>query len=293
MRGAMLAEWIRLRGRRDLWFAAVAGILAAGFFFISSYFSSIGHLEFSSSSAMSGALEGEAAALRAPFAFPQSLLTVLDGAWPATLAAAYLGFATVGAEFALGTVRPSLIAARSRRVFLGARCLALLVISAAILVAITLLGALLPVVLTPFGGPMPSVPWPSIPGLAGELGARLLAALALASLGTCFALLTRSLIAGTLATIVYLLFEAILVSSTRSGSLAIVGQLSLSGSTTSVIENAHRVAGAVLPVDESARLVLQAQPLVAPVVSLAVALGWIAALLIVSFAAFDRTDVTD
>jgi ABC-type transport system involved in multi-copper enzyme maturation permease subunit len=210
-----------------------------------------------------------------------------------SLAAAYLAFATVGSEFTFGTIRPSLIVAPSRRVFLASRCLVLVGLVVAGGLALVVAGALLPAILGLVSGRMPSVPLVPATGLGVELLARMLAAGAFASVGLFFAVATRSLIGATLATLVYLLLETIVSSSTRSGGLAWIGQITVSGSTTAVIEAAHRGAGGVLPVDEVAQLALLAEPVIDPLVSLAVALGWIAALVVISLVVFERVDVTD
>jgi ABC-type transport system involved in multi-copper enzyme maturation permease subunit len=293
MRAAIVADWIRVRGRRDVWIALAGVSAAAALIFLSSFLTSVAHLEFGPGTPVEITLGPEAAALRAPFAFPQSVLTILAGTWPLSLAAAYLGFATVGAEFAFGTIRPSLIMAESRRVFLGARCLVLLGLIVALGFAILLLGLVLPLTASLLKGPMPEVPSPPPLGVAAEYGARVLAAFAFASVGIFFAVTTRSLIGGTSATLLYVLLEAIIGSNFRSGSLAFIGQLSMTGSTTAVIDNAHRVAGGVLPVDEVERIALEAPPVIDPALSLVVAFGWVAALLAASFVILDRADITD
>jgi len=114
-----------------------------------------------------------------------------------------------------------------------------------------------------------------------------------AALGALVAVATRSITAATALTPTILLVEAVVSSSVRSGPLGWIADFSPTGATNAVIENAHRVAGAVPPIDEVARIALATPPAVPPVISLVVAPGWLAALLAAAFGVFERSDITD
>lgn len=294
MNGALRAEWLRLRRRPDVWFAVAAVVGLTAFAFFSSYLASIDHgVTGVDLDTLPPEVAAEAAAFRAPYALPQSVLTILAGSWPLGLAGAYLAFSTIGGEFSFGTIRPSLTTGLSRRTFLGARLIALGAIVVAMCGVVLVLGIALPIVLAVVGQDLPAVPAPSLGGLLGEAAARCLAAIVYVALGSLVAVLTRSITTATVMTLTILLVEAVVSSSVRSGPLRWIADYSPTDAANAVIDNAHRIAGAVPPVDDFARIALASPPAVPPLASLVVALGWLAGLLAAAFLVFERADITD
>lgn len=113
----------------------------------------------------------------------------------------------------------------------------------------------------------------------------------LVALGALVAVVTRSITTATVMTLTILLVEAVVSSSVRSGPLRWIADYSPTGAANAVIENAHRIAGAVPPVDDFARIELASPPAVPPLASLVVALGWLAGLLAGAFLVFERADI--
>ncbi len=290
--GALLADWVRWRSRWDLWFGALAAVGLSALFFAGSYLESIGHFGWGGSSFPPPGIDlpAEAAALRAPYAFPQSLVTVLAGTWPIALFAAYAGIATVGSEFAFGTIRTSLTAEPSPVVFLGARLTTLLVLLTALFGFVLALAALLPGLFALLGDRFPPVPAPSPVGLSAEIGARLLAAFGFAALGVFWTVVTRSLTSGTIVTVVQLVLESVLLSRPE---LNPIPAFTLTGATDEVVRLAHRIAGAVPPVSEVEQIALAPRSVLEPHVSLIVAGAWLVGLIVASIALLERADVTE
>ena len=233
----------------------------------------------------------ESIVLREPYAFPQSLLAVLAGAWPVPLACLFLGAATVGGDFGWGTIRTALLAWSDRTGWLVARLLSLAALAAFMLAAVLVVGALLPLVLIVAGEQLPAVDPPT--GLLVVVGAQLLVAIQYAALGVAGGLVARSLAGGFLLAGGYLLFDTALagLGAWSAAGLRAVPAFSFSGSGRGLIEAANRVSGAPPPLDESITGLLP--PLALPGwLSLVVVLVWLGALAALALVRLRRLDVT-
>ena len=292
--GLLQAEWLRLRRRPEVLLLAVLLPVAAGLLFIASFLDAIRAVGVGDGppTPILPEFRQWMAWLREPYAFPQSLLAVLDGAWPIPFACLFLGAATVGGDFGWGTIRTALLAWSDRTGWLVARLLSLAVLAAFMLAAVLVVGALLPLVLVVAGEQLPAVDPPT--GLLVVVGAQLLVAIQYAALGVAGGLVARSLAGGFLLAGGYLLFDTALagLGVWSTAGLRAVPAFSFSGSGRALIEAANRVSGAPPPLDESITGLLP--PLALPGwLSLVVVLVWLGALAALALVRLRRLDVTE
>ena len=292
MIGALRAERLRFLRRPDVWGAVLVVAGFAGGTLVASYLDAIGRVGVGVGPVPVGLppeIARGMALARQPFAFPQSLLTVLGGAWPIPFALALVALATIGGEFSWGTVRSSLLAGTSRTQFLAARFATLGVLAVLMLAIVFAIGALFPLILAVTGERLPVTPSVSLTGVLADYAARLLGILAYTSLGALLAVATRSMAAGALLGMAYLLTEAIGLGSAMwsTGPAGWIQNLSLGGSTQALIEAARRAAGELTLVDELRK------PFVPPLVSLVVVTLWVALPAVAAVASFRRMDITE
>lgn len=292
--GLLRAEWLRLRRRPEVLLLVTLVPVVAGLLFIASFLDAIRQV---------GVGDGPAAPipteilqlmtrLREPYAFPQSLLTVLVGAWPIPLACLFLGTATVGADFGWGTIRTALLAWGDRTGWLVARVLSLAAIAALLLATVLVVGTLLPLVLVVAGEDLPAVNPPT--GLLVVIGAHLLVAIQYAVLGVAGGLVARSLAGGFLLAAGYLLVDTSVagLGVWTTAGLRAVPALSFSGSGRVLIEAANRVSGAPPLLDPTAAASWP-PPALPSWLSLVVVLVWLGALTALALLRLRRLDVTE
>jgi hypothetical protein len=123
----------------------------------------------------------------------QSPFTILGSGLAPLIALILVASLATGDEFRFGTIRTSLLAASSRRRFLGARLISLFVLTAGLFVGLVLLGFILAIGLRVVGAEVAPTVAP-IDGAAGIgwLGAQILATFVLILLGTALTMLLRS-----------------------------------------------------------------------------------------------------
>jgi hypothetical protein len=229
MRALLHADWLRFRRRRDFWIIAIAVGVVAGISFISSYRSEaqdpppFNEAEYRQQTIDSGFLVGlppeeaagdlealvadaraneaqadldreaqQAIALQ-KYDVLQSPFTLIGSGIAPILALILIASLALGDEFRFGTVRTSLLAAGSRRRFLAARLISLLVLTASVFAALVLLGIILGVALRIVGAEVPAAVTAIDPGAGGAwLAAQVLATFVLILLGTALTVLLRS-----------------------------------------------------------------------------------------------------
>ncbi|HET6380167.1 MAG TPA: ABC transporter permease [candidate division Zixibacteria bacterium] len=132
----LLAEWLRIRSRRDLWLGAVAAAILAGLTYLSN---------------ASNATGGER------FAFPESVVTLVRSTQLMIVAiAAYAAAAMVGAEFNYRTLRTSLLVNGDRVTFALIRIAAVAGYGAILVLLVTLVASALPFVAMVPGADQPA-----------------------------------------------------------------------------------------------------------------------------------------
>jgi hypothetical protein len=245
MSGLIRADWIRFSARRGLQVIVLAVPLLAAFFFLAGYSSIRPGATFDEQAVRQEFIDqgvlavppedveqaqanlqqavdqrradadqqrAQAEAIRARYAFPQSLLTVLTSAPFLLLAMILLTATTIGDEFSWGTIRTSLIASSDRRRFLLVR-LGFLTIVASVLVAIlVILGIALPLVLGLTGASLPSPPGLDVAAFALLLIAEVVVAAAVIGFAALATLLVRSGSLTLVVALVYVAIEAVILA---------------------------------------------------------------------------------
>jgi ABC-type transport system involved in multi-copper enzyme maturation permease subunit len=239
MSGLIRAEWIRFRGRRGLQIIVLAVPLLAAFFFLAGYSSIAPGPTFDEQAVRQEFIDqgvllvppdeadqaeanlkqmidqrradidqerAQAEAIRARYAFPQSLLTVLASAPFIFFAMILLTATSIGDDFSWGTIRTSLIASSDRRRFLLVRIGFLAVVASVLVAFLIVLGIALPLLLVVTGASLPSPPGLDAAAFALLLIAEVVAAVTVIGFAALATLLVRS---GALTLVVALVYVAI------------------------------------------------------------------------------------
>jgi hypothetical protein len=231
MMALLHADWLRFRRRRDFWIIGIAVLVIGGVGYLSSYRSEVTDPQYPDAAAIrqevvsfsdftgSGMTQPEIDAqidqmvaeqvaqydqaridwdaqqafLLQKFDIAQSPFTLLGSGVAPLLALVLTASLAVGDEFRFGTVRTSLLAAGSRRRFLGARLVSLFVMTVGLLAALVLLGTILGLGLRAVGAEVSATTTPIDPaaGLAW-FGSQVLTTMIVISLGLALTVLLRS-----------------------------------------------------------------------------------------------------
>jgi ABC-type transport system involved in multi-copper enzyme maturation permease subunit len=291
---ALRADWLRLRGRPDIWLAAlmVPTLVALGL--IAAYFEAITQVgpgpgprppDMPLPPEITAGMEY----VRRPFTIPQVWLTALGSSGLLTFAVTFLAIATLGAEFSWGTLRTSLLAGTSRTDFVVARLTALALVAVGLLLLTGAVATVIAIALTILDGGLPTVEGPSIVGVVEVYGALTLTTCAFASVAVLLTLVTRSMIAATILMAAYVLSESLVLgSAVWSGHPTTWAQaLSLVGSTESLLADARLTAGDLTVVAGTATAQLPGW------VSLAAVLAWVLLPALIALLRFKRMDVRE
>ena len=231
MKALLHADWMRFRRRKDFWIIGIAVLVIGGIGFLSSYRSEVTDPQYPDAAAIrqevvlfsdftgSGMTQAEIgtqidqmvaeqvvqydqaridwdaqqAFLLQKYDVAQSPFTLLGSGVAPLLALVLTASLAIGDEFRFGTVRTSLLAAGSRRRFLGARLVSLFVMTVGLLAALVLLGTILGLGLRAVGAEVSATTTPIDPaaGLAW-FGSQVLTTMTVISLGTALTVLLRS-----------------------------------------------------------------------------------------------------
>jgi hypothetical protein len=245
------AEWIRLRGRFDLWLGLGAVLILTTLAYASGL-----------SAGTSGLDLGHGGEGASRFAFPESIVSLLGSTVILVVAvAAYAAAATTGADFSYGTIRSSLLARSDRTSFMLTRLLGVTVYAAVLVSVVVGTAAVLPLLALGVGVELEGRATSVVPGILVAGSALLFARLAL----TFTSLVT------------------LVVKNSAISLLVVVAYGAAEGLVSSML---HRAAGGefmllkFLPLSSLQALVQQA--IGAPITTLpgsvlvAVAVGWIA-----------------
>jgi ABC-type transport system involved in multi-copper enzyme maturation permease subunit len=209
--GLLRADVIRLRGRLDVWIVALAVPVIAAFGFVGAYFDVPHHFGYSTP-LPPPEIVAAIAEQRSAFAFPQSLMTMLDSAVWVIVAAFFLAATTIGGEYAWGTIRTSLLASSERRRFLASRLVALDVVGTATIALLLIVGTILPIVIAAGGNELPTPPPLQIADLGLAVLARLLALVLIAGCAALLAIATRNGAFPLLVGMLYLIAETLVAN---------------------------------------------------------------------------------
>jgi ABC-type transport system involved in multi-copper enzyme maturation permease subunit len=244
MGGRLRAEWLRLRKRPPavIILLGVPALVAA--FFVGGYVSIYDPGPFDEAAVRAEAIEfgylggvppeefeqaldeyvasqrqghasmvADQARIRATFAFPRSLITVLGNASIVFLALILLTAITLGDDFGSGTIRTALLANSNRRRLLAARLLALIAMAIFLFGMLLVLGAALPAILGVEGRQLPAN-LPPVDGgaLAVLLGGELLAAITIIAFAMMATVFVRSGALSLVAVLVYTALEGVVLA---------------------------------------------------------------------------------
>jgi hypothetical protein len=178
MKALLHADWLRFRRRRDFWIIAISVLVIGGVGFLSSYRADVTDPQYPDAAAIRQEIRGftdfegmtqaeedaqidqmvaeqvaqydqaridwdiqQAISLQ-KYDVAQGPFTLLESGIAPLLALVLAASLAVGDEFRFGTIRTSLLAAGSRRRFLGARLISLFVMTVGLLGALVLLGTI-------------------------------------------------------------------------------------------------------------------------------------------------------
>ena len=249
MRAALAAEWLRLRGRRDLLILVVALPLLVIVGLVSSFLSISGSFSWGPPGTPAPPeVLAEIARRQAGYAFPADITTAFGFGPILALVGILLGAFVVGAEFDAGTLRGALLANGRRERFLAARWVSLITLMWLLVVEVTLAGLAASGILVVLGEHL-SDPGVSLLGALASVAVWLGAGPLLVVLGATAALLARSTAGGILLAFVYAFAELLLNGAPifREGVLQAVKGISLSGSVTWLAMAAQDAGRPTLP----------------------------------------------
>jgi hypothetical protein len=241
------ADYLRLRGRRDLWLLVAAAPLLMVATFVNQYLTAASGLDTNRQVPIT---PDERARELAAFAFPGNLTVVLSVSIIALVVIAAFAIVTVGEDFEFGTIRPALHWSRSRTRYLAVKQISLLVP-----IALIFGSGLLVAVLMPFLIELSGVRFagrsPGFISVASLLGARMLAALVFGLLAIFIVVVVRSTVRTALALFLYVLAETTIAGlPIWTGGFAWLREIALTRATGALIaasEQANREAAGALP----------------------------------------------
>jgi hypothetical protein len=280
------ADWLRLRGRRDLWLLVAAAPLLMVATYVNQYLTAAAGLDTHRQVPIT---PDERARDLAAFAFPVNLSVVLSVSIIALVVIAAFAVVTVGEDFEFGTIRPALHWSRSRARYLAAKQISLLVPIAVIFGSGLLVAVVMPLLIG-LSGVRLAGGSPGFLSVAGLLGARMLVSLVFGLLAILIVVLVRSPVRAALAMFLYVLAETTIVGMpVWTGGFAWLREIALTRATGALIaasEQASREVAGALP---------DAAFGTAPpgIVSLLIVVAWGIALTIAASVRLHRLDITE
>ena len=238
------AEWIRLSRRWDVWVVAALVVAVSSWLYLSAFGHSISAMGVGEQGGW-GSPDGPPPpawfidamfSLRAPYAFPGSLLTVLDSVWVLPAIGAYLAIATIGPDFWWGTMRSILVTNRSRAGYVAHRLAMLLLLAMGSLLTILVIASLMQPLLVLLAGerfPEGSLP---LATFAEMLAGRMAEVLAYTLIAAALTLIAGSLVGGVV------LLGAFVAGDLAVGAIAtaigqpVVRELTISGAFNSIVD---------------------------------------------------------
>lgn len=277
------AEWIRLRSRGDLWIMglAVIALTIAGYV---SGLSSSQDIPFGPPGEevppeIIEQWEAQAREMLAMYAFPNSIENGLQGGRVLVFAiVAYLAAAFTGADFDYGTMRTSLVARGDRRGFVVVRLAATLLAALVLIAIVVLLSTVLPLVAAALGTDFPDVAPPNLGAIAGMVGSVVVTAAFIIGLTTVLALVFRNAAVAIVLTVVY-----------AFGDGAISGLVTQLAGQEAPLRWALPITNSQLLFDRAVGAELA--PEWPTAVAVAVAVGWVVVVWLLSVRALGRADI--
>ncbi len=307
-RWGLLAEWTRLSRRWDIGLVCALVLAACVAMYVGAFRAAVDVMGVGNPGSW-GPVPGAPPpddwflaamlSLRGPYAFPANLLTVLDYAWLLPVVGVYTAVVTVGGDFGWGTVRPILIARRSRAAFLAQRSVAIAVVVSVCLAVLVAAGPVIQIAFGAFAGerfPAPGLP---LGTFAAVLGVRLVTALAFAAVAVFLAVATRSVSGGFALTAAFTAVNLGLQSLPPGGAAGVLRDLTLSGSAAAVLDRLRPAPlDVVVDYDVGALVPAAHQPLapqhsLPPELAAAALLAWLVAAVAAAAWRLSSMDITE
>jgi hypothetical protein len=299
LQGAVWADAPRIIRRWDTWLLAAVTIGAIAVFYVQDYVSTISHIGIGApgswgplppdSPPVPQAVLDAMLLLRAPFTFPQNLLTVLNRTWPIQYAAAFIAVVTIGADFEWGTIRTAIAASGRRTTYLRAR-----MINVTAVVVMLYLAALVVVLLhqglmAVTGERFPAVRFDLV-GFLSDLFVRVGIAVGLAVAAALFTAWTRSVGGGLLLSLTYVAVDNLVSGVGWTGPLRSLSEATFLGAAGSLADQVHAAASQV-SADTMEGALVPVHVLSVPV-ALLIAASWISIAGLLLFRRLNRMDIT-
>ncbi|MFI5225360.1 MAG: hypothetical protein ACHQ3P_01655 [Candidatus Limnocylindrales bacterium] len=212
MRGLLTADAYRLRRRPEIWLIAIAIPLFGALGFINAYYSVPQHYFFDGPTAPPD-IVAAIAAEQGTFAFPLSVLRMLDDTIWVAIATFFFVCTSIGAEFPWGTIRTALLARSDRAAFLVSRLAWFAAIGAGMVAVLVLVGAIMPTILRALGeSPTAPISVETV-DLVAVVASRLVLVGFTISLGAFLTLITRNAALAFLIALVVVLADLIVAGN--------------------------------------------------------------------------------
>lgn len=223
MRLHLRADAIRLGARWDVRGFLLLVPLVAVVGFLLSYATIESHFGWDHSQPMPPEVATAILADRADYAFPHSIVTVLDNAPWVLFGLFFLAAGTMGLEFAWGTIRTALIGSPDRARFVLSRFVAIGVIAVVALSVLVVVGLLMPGVMGLAGIDLPPPPDTAPQVLVGTVAATFVMAPFFIAFGVLLGVVTRGPALPLLLLIVDFLVEGVVAGLPAISSAGLEG----------------------------------------------------------------------
>jgi hypothetical protein len=296
----LVAEWLRLRRRFDLWLVLGGLLVLVAFSFLSSA-SSAGRVEFppidpgtppdivAEIERQNAEIERQQAQIRDRYLWPWSLVQALEIGSTSFFGTIFVAVSWLGSEYTWGTIRNVLLAEPRRGRVFAARVVSIGLIALGQVVALLGLGAVLPAFLSISGSGNPAPLSPA--AVAATAGVVWVWAIAFAVLGILAVVATRSAVLGFVLAAGYALLEQGVAGLDvwRAAGLTLVPKLFLIARLTALRDDVVAAFGTAGPYGT---LIPEAERL-DPLLGLLVLALWIVGLVGLAAFVFRRADVRE
>jgi hypothetical protein len=296
----LVAEWLRLRRRFDLWLVLGGLLVLVAFSFLSSA-SSAGRVEFlpidpgtppdivAEIERQNAEIERQQAQIRDRYLWPWSLVQALEIGSTSFFGTIFVAVSWLGSEYTWGTIRNVLLAEPRRGRVFAARVVSIGLIALGQVVALLGLGAVLPAFLSISGSGNPAPLSPT--AVAATAGVVWVWAIAFAALGILAVVVTRSAVLGFVLAAGYALLEQGVAGLDvwRAAGLTLVPKLFLIARLTALRDDVAAAFGTAGPYGT---LIPEAERL-DPLLGLLVLALWIVGLVGLAAFVFRRADVRE
>lgn len=300
MTSLLVAEWLRLRRRFDLWLVLGGLLVLVAFSFLSSA-SSAGRVEFppidpgtppdivAEIERQNAEIERQQAQIRDRYLWPWSLVQALEIGSTSFFGTIFVAVSWLGSEYTWGTIRNVLLAEPRRGRVFAARVVSIGLIALGQVVALLGLGAVLPAFLSISGSGNPAPLSPT--AVAATAGVVWVWAIAFAALGILAVVVTRSAVLGFVLAAGYALLEQGVAGLDvwRAAGLTLVPKLFLIARLTALRDDVVAAFGTAGPYGT---LIPEAERL-DPLLGLLVLALWIVGLVGLAAFVFRRADVRE